>query len=203
MRLASLSETRGRQILVDRALSHYPGWVVACDGEDLGHCSLCESTWFPGADWRIHHHVPQIVFEAPSMSWTSPWVLWWSRDPVNPFLTVHVGWRAIPALHAHCMPHKSQPFLSQPLSHVIVSHLIVLIVRTLPLIVPFHVCVTPPSVVIVTIPVPDLLSPLNYCSPPSYCSVSLVCSPIVPLSLLSAVSYCFCVLIVFCPLSFS
>jgi hypothetical protein len=78
-------------MLVDRVLSRYPGQVVACDGEDLCHCSLCESAWFLGADWRIHHHVPRIVFGAPSMARTSPWALRWSPGPVDPFLAAHVG----------------------------------------------------------------------------------------------------------------
>jgi hypothetical protein len=54
--------------------------------------------------------------------------------------------------------------VSQPPPRVIVFHLIVLIVRTPLLIAPFPVCVPPPSVAIVTIPVPDpLLSILDYC----------------------------------------
>jgi hypothetical protein len=89
--------------------------------------------------------------------------------------------------------------LSQPTPRVIVSHLIVLIVKTPLLIALFHVCVPPPSVAIDTIPVPDpLLSILDYCFlllivlPDSYvlllflclyCSVTPYCS-YVPIVLL-------------------
>src|SRR5580693_2934501 len=97
--------------------------------------------------------------------------------------------------------------MSQPLPHVTVSHLIVLIVRTLLLIVPFPACIPPPSVVTVTTPVPDsLLSLMDYCFSPIYCSTCLEYFPIVPIvsvSLLSTTSYCLCVPIVLYLLLFS
>ena len=91
--------------------------------------------------------------------------------------------------------------MSQPLPHVTVSRLIVLIVRTPLLIALFRVCIPPPSVAIVTIPVPDpLLSILDYCFlllivlPDSYVS-PIVSKPL--MSLLSVTSDCSRVLIVF------
>ena len=70
--------------------------------------------------------------------------------------------------------------MSQPSLRVIVSLLIVLIVRTPLLIIPFPVCVPPPSVVTVMTPVPDsLLSLMDYCFPSAYCLTCLVYLPIV------------------------
>jgi hypothetical protein len=94
--------------------------------------------------------------------------------------------------------------MSQPMPHVIVSHLIVLIVRTPLLTAPSRVCVLPPSAAIVTTPVPDpLLSIQNYCFlplivlPDSYVLLLFSCPLLFCDSLLFLRSYCLSPLIVF------